>query len=128
MMKEPELEEEALTAQATGQTMRIQRRTLSDETGPVVITDPSGNVTELPLTETSPGVFESTFEGPEIGLYRLENGDQSAVIGLGPAAPREFEQTIATGTMLARLYRQLALPLQTWLDGDEEDLEELLDD
>lgn len=101
MMKEPELEEEALTAQATGQTMRIQRRTLSDETGPVVITDPSGNVTELPLTETSPGVFETTFEGPEIGLYRLENGDQTAVIGLGPAAPREFEQTIASADILA---------------------------
>jgi hypothetical protein len=100
MMKEPELEEEALTAQATGQTMRIQRRTLSDETGPVVITDPSGNIAELPLTETSPGVFETTFEGPEIGLYRLENGDQTAVIGLGPAAPREFEQTIATADIL----------------------------
>ena len=100
MMKEPELEEEALTAQATGQTMRIQRRTLSDETGPVVITDPSGNIAELPLTETSPGVFETTFEGPEIGLYRLDNGDQTAVIGLGPAAPREFEQTIATADIL----------------------------
>ena len=101
MMKEPELEEEALTAQATGQTMRIQRRTLEDSVPPVVITDPSGNITELPLTETQPGIFETVFEGPEIGLYRLENGDQLAVIGLGPAAPREFEQTIATPEVLA---------------------------
>ena len=101
MMKEPELEEEALTAQATGQTMRIQRLTLEDSVPPVVITDPSGNITELPLTETQPGIFETVFEGPEIGLYRLENGDQLAVIGLGPAAPREFEQTIATPEVLA---------------------------
>lgn len=101
MMKEPELEEEALTAQAIGQTMRIQRRTLEDSVPPVVITDPSGNTTELPLTETQPGIFETVFEGPEIGLYRLENGDQMAVIGLGPAAPREFEQTIATPEVLA---------------------------
>ncbi len=100
MMKEPELEEEALTAQATGQTMRIQRRTLEDAVPPVVITDPSGNVTELPLEEVQPGVFETVFEGPEIGLYRLENGEQLAVIGLGPAAPREFEQTIATPDIL----------------------------
>ncbi|MGZ2255795.1 hypothetical protein [Roseobacter sp. A03A-229] len=100
MMKEPELEEESLTAEATGQTMRIKRRTLSDDVPPVTITDPSGNTTELELTETSPGVFETTFEGPEIGLYRLANGDQSAVIGLGPAAPREFEQTIATTEVL----------------------------
>ena len=100
MMKEPELEEEALTAQATGQTMRIQRRTLEDSVPPVTITDPLGAVTEVPLTETRPGLFETVVEGPEIGLYRLENGDQMAVIGLGPAAPREFEQTIATAEIL----------------------------
>ena len=100
MMKEPELEEEALTAQATGQTMRIQRRTLEDSVPPVTITDPLGTVTEVPLTETRPGLFETVVEGPEIGLYRLENGDQMAVIGLGPAAPREFEQTIATAEIL----------------------------
>ncbi len=101
MMKEPELEEEALTAQATGLTMRIQRRTLEETVPPVVLTDPSGNTVELDLSEMSPGVFGTTYEGPEIGLYRLENGDQLAVIGLGPAAPREFEQTIATGDILA---------------------------
>ncbi|MEM9575538.1 MAG: hypothetical protein AAF999_00850 [Pseudomonadota bacterium] len=101
MMKEPELEEEALTAQATGQTMRIQRRTLEDTVPPVSITGPTGVVVELPLTESQPGLFETVFEGPEIGLYRLANGDQMAVIGLGPAAPREFEQTIATADILA---------------------------
>lgn len=101
MMREPELEEEALTADATGQTMRILRRTLQETVPPVVITDPLGNVTELPLLQSGPGVFETVFDGPEIGLYRLENGDQMAVIGLGPAAPREFEQTIATPDILA---------------------------
>ena len=107
MMREPELEEEALTAEATGQTMRILRRTLEETVPPVVITDPLGNVTELPLSQTSPGVFETVFDGPEIGLYRLENGDQMAVIGLGPAAPREFEQTIATPDILAPVLASL---------------------
>jgi hypothetical protein len=101
MMKEPELEEEALTAQATGQTMRIQRRTLGDSVPPVTITDPSGSTAEINLTEVSPGVFDGVFEGPEIGLYRLANGDQSTIIGLGPAAPREFEQTISTDSVMA---------------------------
>lgn len=101
MMKEPELEEEALTAVATGQSMRIQRRTLSDLAPPVTITGPDGTVTELDLSEAAPGQFETRFDGPEIGLYRLENGDQTAVIGLGPAAPKEFEATIATGDVLA---------------------------
>ncbi len=52
------------------------------------------------MSETAPGIFEGTFEGPEIGLYRLQNGDQTAVIGLGPAAPREFVKTIATEEVL----------------------------
>ncbi|MBY5933666.1 hypothetical protein KUV51_11700 [Tateyamaria omphalii] len=101
MMKEPELEEEALTATATGQSMRIERRTLSDTVPPVTITDPSGNVVELEMTEAGPGRFEARHEGPEIGLYRLQNGEAETVIGLGPAAPKEFEATIATGDVLA---------------------------
>ncbi len=101
MMREPELEEEALSATATGQNMRITRRTLSDTVPPLTITDPDGTVSQLDLSPVSPGQFEAEFEGPEIGLYRLENGEQSAVIGLGPAAPREFEATIATGDVLS---------------------------
>ncbi|MFP4328064.1 MAG: hypothetical protein ACLFQL_08650 [Paracoccaceae bacterium] len=103
MMKEPELEEEALTAQATGRTMRILRRTLEDRVDPVTITTPSGETVELELEEVAPGRFEALYDGPEIGLYRLEQGERTAVIGLGPAAPREFEQTIASAEALAPL-------------------------
>lgn len=100
MMKEPELEEEAIWAEPTGQRMRIIRRTLEDSAGPVIVTTPSGEEVELPLIEVSPGRFEVEYAGPEIGLYRLTDGEESAVIGLGPAAPREFEQTIATGDVM----------------------------
>ncbi|WP_306114662.1 MULTISPECIES: hypothetical protein [unclassified Roseovarius] len=103
MMKEPELEEEALWAEATGQTMRIIRRSLTDGVGDVTIEAPSGETVELPLEEVSPGRYEALFDGPEIGLYRLTNGDQSAVIGLGPAAPVEFEETIASAEVLMPL-------------------------
>lgn len=100
MMKEPELEEEALTAVADGQSMRIQRRTLGESVPPVTVTNPDGSTAEVQLNETSQGVFEGAYQGPEIGLYRLDNGDQTAVIGLGPAAPREFVQTIASDEAL----------------------------
>ncbi|KZY34182.1 hypothetical protein A3731_19445 [Roseovarius sp. HI0049] len=103
MMKEPELEEEALWAEATGQQMRIIRRSLSETVGPVTITTPSGEVMEMELEEVSPGRFEALFDGPEIGLYRLENGEHTAVIGLGPASPVEFEETIASAEPLAEV-------------------------
>jgi len=101
MMKEPELEEEALWAEATGQRMRIIRRTLGESVGPVTVTRPDGGEEQVTLEEVGPGRFEAPYQGPEIGLYRLAEGDQRAVIGLGPAAPREFEQTIATGAVMA---------------------------
>ncbi|MFO8127556.1 MAG: hypothetical protein R6T97_13955, partial [Yoonia sp.] len=100
MMKEPELEEEALWVEPTGQTMRIIRRTLALDTGDVMVTHPDGTETTLRLEEVSPGRFETLWEAPEIGLYQLDDGDEEAVIALGPAAPREFEQTIAGSELL----------------------------
>ncbi|SPF81236.1 hypothetical protein [Pseudoprimorskyibacter insulae] len=115
MMKEPELEEEALYAEATGQTMRIIRRTLQETVGPVTVTAPDGSTETLALTEVAPGRFEATYEGADIGLYRLQEGDRTAVVGLGPAAPKEFEQTIATSDTLKPMIdagRGGALPLR----------------
>ncbi|MBN2906562.1 MAG: hypothetical protein JXJ18_07635 [Rhodobacteraceae bacterium] len=101
MMKEPELEEEALRADAVGQTMTITRRSLSQDPRSVQITRPDGQVVTLNLQETAPGHFSGSYEGPEVGLYRLADGDLETVLALGPAAPREFEDPIASGTLLA---------------------------
>jgi hypothetical protein len=95
MMKEPDLEEEALTAAAEGQRMTVTRRTVGEDPGPVTITAPDGSETRLDLAELSPGRWQGQWDAPEIGLYRLAQGDLAAVIALGPASPREFEQTIA---------------------------------
>ncbi|WP_172299448.1 hypothetical protein [Pseudoruegeria sp. HB172150] len=100
MMKEPELEEEALSAAAEGQTMTITRRTLGDTVGDVELTAPDGSVMLVPLEEVQPGRWEAIVEGPEIGLYRLSEGEEEAVIALGPAAPKEFEATIADASLL----------------------------
>lgn len=100
MMKEPELEEEALWVEPSGLTMRIIRRTLEDTTGEVTIVHPDGTETTVTLNEVTPGRYELIWEAPEIGLYRLRDGETETVIALGPAAPREFEQTIATGDLL----------------------------
>ena len=103
LMKEPELEEESLWAEPDGQTMRIIRRTLSEDAGEVTVTSPSGKESVLPLTETEAGRFEVQYQGAEIGLYRLSNGDETSVVGLGPSVPREFVETVASSDSLAPL-------------------------
>ncbi|WOI57102.1 hypothetical protein [Palleronia sp. LCG004] len=100
MMKEPELDEEALDATAEGQEMTITRRTLGEDVGDLEITGPGGEVTVMPMEEVAPGRFQAQFTGPETGLYRLVEGEEEAVIALGPSAPREFEQTVASGDLL----------------------------
>jgi len=101
LMQEPELEEEALTAAALGQEITVTRRTLGDAPGAVTVTAPDGTESQLELSMQAPGRFVGRIVGAEQGLYRMTEGERTAVIGLGPAAPREFVETIATDTILA---------------------------
>ncbi len=107
MMKEPELEEEALWAETRGQTMHILRRSLSEDIGTVTVTNPDGSTVDLSLSGSGPGLWDGYYDGPEPGLYRLSEGGRDTVVGLGPAAPREFEQTIATAAVLAPVIKPL---------------------
>ena len=104
MLKEPELEEETLTAEVRGQAVTIIRRSLAEEPpGPVTITGPDGTRVVVEMPEAGPGRFEAAWEAPLLGLYRLEQGELTRVIAVGPAAPREFVETIASGDDLAPL-------------------------
>ncbi len=100
MMGEPDLEEESLIVEAQGQTIFVTRQTLADSVGTLRVIDPEGGEAEIGLIETAPGRFTAEIEGAEQGLYRLVEGEEEAVIALGPAAPREFEETIASADRL----------------------------
>ena len=102
MLKEPELEEETLTATVTGQALTITRRSLADTApGPVTVTGPDGAEVVLPMPEAAPGKYETVWQAPILGLYKLVQGDLTRVIAVGPSSPREFVDTIATGDLLA---------------------------
>ena len=102
MLKEPELEEETLTATAEGMVLTITRRTIREEApGPVTVTGPDGAEVVLEMRQVTPGRFEVEWQAPGLGLYRLDQEDLTRVIGVGPAAPREFVETIAGGDALA---------------------------
>jgi hypothetical protein len=100
MMKEPELEEEALTAQATGNQVTITRRTMGEGGRSVTVTRPDGTEEEVQMEEVAPGLYEAEFASAQIGLFRLAEGEENAVVAVGPASPKEFEDTIASGEPL----------------------------
>jgi hypothetical protein len=101
MLKEPELEEEALMAAANGEVLTLTRRTIKEEPpGLLTITAPDGMVTELVLPQMSPGRFQIDWQAPMVGLYRLVQEDLTRVVAVGPAAPREFVETLASPALL----------------------------
>ncbi len=106
MMKEPELEEERLTATAVGQKVTIVRRSVEETNKPVTIETPDGTIFELSLNEVGPGRWQGEFQGLENGLYRLSDGLLSSVFALGPSSPKEFENTIASADKLNPIVKQ----------------------
>ena len=57
----------------------------------------------MTLTEVAPGLWEGRIDDAENGVWRLENGDEQAVAVVGPSAPKEFENPVSTGDLLAPL-------------------------
>ena len=103
MMKEPELEEEVLQADATGQEVTITRRTMGEAPGAVRIAGPDGTAAEVALTEVAPGLWQGRWRAPAPGLYRLVEGEITTVAAFGPAAPREYAAPVASAEPLGAL-------------------------
>jgi len=100
LMQEPELEEEVLTAEPSGEEVTVTRRTLAEEVGTVTVTSPSGEETTLQLAQVAPGTWSARFTAEEHGIYRMAEGEIETVTAVGPAAPKEFENPVSTAAVL----------------------------
>ncbi len=100
LMKEPELEEERLTADGRGMTLDIIRQTMRDDPGPAQVISPSGKTLTVQLGSSQPGVFTGSIDVDEIGLYQIGNGDLSALAHVGPINSPEFADTVSTEAVL----------------------------
>jgi hypothetical protein len=103
LMKEPELEEEALSGTQQGRNLVIERRTMADEAEPVTVTMPSGRKATVPLAQVSPGIWRGTITSTENGIHRLNDDKLSVVAALGEAGTKELEELTATDSKLAPL-------------------------
>ncbi|MGD1933719.1 MAG: hypothetical protein ACFB0Z_04280 [Candidatus Phaeomarinobacter sp.] len=96
LMKEPDLEEEKLRAKAQGNTLTITRQTMGEDLTPVTVTRPDGTTENVDLTEEGPGLFTARLEIDQMGLYRLDDGTQTAITAAGPLNPKEFADVRVT--------------------------------
>ncbi len=103
LMKEPDLEEEALRATATGGRIEVSRRTLSTSFPQVTMTSPGGATRTLDLREAAPGLGVAVVDVDKPGLYRFDDGTLRAVAAVGSPDPLEFSDVRATDTKLKPL-------------------------
>src|SRR5947199_598699 len=103
LMKQPDLEEEALRLLVRGRDLTVQRQTMSDSVSDVTLTTPSGKTRTVTLSPAEPGVWRSTIEANELGLWRASDGTLTALANMGPANPREFTEVTSTTDVLAPL-------------------------
>jgi hypothetical protein len=101
LMKEPDLEEEALRLTVSGRDLLVHRQTMTDEVADVTLSSPSGTTRTLKLDAKKPGVWESTVAANELGLWRASDGKLNALISVGPANPREYAEVTSTTQVLA---------------------------
>ena len=105
LMREPELEEEALFARVEGDRVLVERRSLADEAPDSVRAMPpdGGPAQGLVFKELSPGRWQALLEGAGEGLWRLDDGTRTAVAAVGPPSPAEYANPLASKAPLAAL-------------------------
>lgn len=103
LMKEPELEEEALRATARGGIVEVERQTLRDNPAPITITGPDGQSRSIPLEPGRPGLFSARIPASEQGLYRLTSDSFTAFASVGPENPRELMEVVSDPAALQSL-------------------------
>ena len=103
LMKEPDLEEEALRLTVSGHDLVVRRQTMADQVADVTLTSPSGATRTLKLDPAEPGVWESSVAANELGLWRATDGKLNALVNIGPANPREYAEVTSTTDVLAPL-------------------------
>jgi hypothetical protein len=103
LMKQPDLEEEALRLSVQGKQLMVRRQTMAESVDEVTLTTPSGATQTMTLKAAEPGLWKGSVDANELGLWRATDGKLTALINVGPANPREFAEVTSTTDVLAPL-------------------------
>ena len=103
LMKQPELEEEALRLKVEGRDLVAVRQTMADAVAPVTVTSPSGKTRVLTLAAGAAGEWRASTQADELGLWQATDGTLKALINVGPVNPKEFAEVTSTPEALRPL-------------------------
>src|SRR6201994_372642 len=122
LMKQPDLDEEALRLQVKGKDLEVTRQTMGDTVAPVTVTSPSGATKELTLTAGDPGEWHAAMPANELGLWQAPDGTLKGLINVGPTNPKEFSEVTSTTEMLKPLAQATGGDARRVVDGSSLDM------
>ncbi len=118
LMKQPELEEEALDVSITAGVLSVARRGIAETPSAAVeVADPEGRTAAMKLTPDGPGRSTGTQIAVAPGVWRVADGALVAFAAARLPNPPEIADLRATATLLAPLARASGGSLH-WLDPD----------
>jgi hypothetical protein len=122
LMKEPDLEEEALRGIHNGGTLTIERRTLNETANDVTVTNPSGTAATLSLKEEQPGLWRARMVVREPGIHQLADGTLKALAAVGSPDPKELAEVISSTQKLEAVMSETG-GRAFWISGGGDDVE-----
>jgi len=106
LMREPELEEDYIRAEAKGNMITVSGRTPDNERKTVTMTGPDGHEEPLALLTREKGWSTAQVIAGQSGIYRFFNGSKTAFAVVGTAMSEEFSDVHTTAEKLAPLIRK----------------------
>ena len=124
LMKEPELDENQLTASAKSRQITITRRALEKPVEPAVvsITDPDGVSRQVTLEEAGHGGARATIPADTIGLYKVSDGVKTAFAVIGSIDTPELRDVLTTESKLEPVVTATGGTTSWLADGDRLDI------
>jgi len=117
LMKEPELEENAITARVLDGKLMIERRSIdASPPGSVTVTDPDGKTQTVTLQTVSPGQAKASLPAAMPGVWRVSDGTRIAYAAAGAANPLAIADLRATATKMGKLAAESGGGVH-WLDS-----------
>jgi len=96
LMKEPELEENDLRARVDGNRITVERRSLEPDPRSVTLTTPSDETRTLDMADDKTGRATATVIAGEPGIYRVTDGERTALAVVGAVNPPELADVRST--------------------------------
>jgi hypothetical protein len=101
LMKQPDLEENDLRAEVSGNRLVVTRQSLQPDDRPVQVTGPDGKPQTLNLVPERGGRSVGTMAVTESGLYRVTDGRRTALAAAGALNPIELADVRTTDQKVA---------------------------